>query len=146
MQEKALFPEALRTPKHSPQHSGLSIAADSPSFTMPIARLAALFQLPAAQWLGLLTAILNGAAGALVYLFEKSAVESEARNYDEMQHVFASAEQMLDATGQAAHVAPGERLARQHRILRELGRAALAENSYWLRAHRERPVEPIAGG
>lgn len=103
-------------------------------------------RLTAAQWLGLLAAILNGAAGALVYLFEKSAVESEARNYDEMQHVFASAEQMLDATERATHLTAAERLAQQHRILRELGRAALAENSYWLRAHRERPVEPIAGG
>ena len=102
--------------------------------------------LTATQWLGLATAILNGLAGALVYLFEKSAVESEARNYDEMQHVFASAEQMLDATEKATHLSATDKLAQQHRILRELGRAALAENSYWLRAHRERPVEPIAGG
>lgn len=102
--------------------------------------------LTAGQWLGLVTATLNGLAGALVYLFEKSAVESEARNYDEMQHVFASAEQMLDATERATHLSAQEKLEQQQRILRELGRAALAENSYWLRAHRERPVEPIPGG
>jgi hypothetical protein len=86
----------------------------------------------------LLVVVLNAAAGALVYRREKSAAEPELRNYKEMAHVFASAEQLLDAT-------PTDDIEMQHRILRELGRAALAENAYWLRAHRERPIEQIPG-
>jgi hypothetical protein len=93
---------------------------------------------PLVPTLGVVVAVLNAVAAALVYRREKSAAEPELRNYREMAHVFATAEQLLDAT-------PQDDIDLQHRILRELGQAALAENAYWLRAHRERPIEQIPG-
>jgi len=86
--------------------------------------------------LGLVVAFLNAGAAAVIYLREKLAIEPEARNYEEMKHVYRLAKELLGKTEDA-----GQR----RLVLIELGREALAENAYWLRAHRERPIEQIPG-
>jgi|GEM_PF-6424450 len=91
---------------------------------------------PAGQWVGFAIAVLNAVAAAAIYLREKLAVEPEERNYEEMAHVFAHADRLLARTASPEW---------QQRILLELGKEALGENAYWLRAHRERPIEQIPG-
>jgi hypothetical protein len=88
--------------------------------------------------LSILVAVLNGIAGMAVYRREKLTIESEERNYEEMAEVFAAADGLMEAC-------QGD-VRNEQIILKELGRAALGENASWLRAHRERPIEQIAGG
>ena len=90
----------------------------------------------AEPWLGLTVAVLNAIAAAAIYLREKLAIEPEERSYEEMQHVFALADDLLQRTADPEQ---------QRNVLIELGQEALAENAYWLRAHRERPIEQIPG-
>src|SRR5262249_42625090 len=81
-----------------------------------------------AKWLGLVVAMLNAGAVALIYLREKFAIEPEVRNYKEMVRVFYLADKLLKQTSNRDQ---------QCDVLLELGREALAENAYWLRAHQE---------
>lgn len=89
-----------------------------------------------AKWLGLAVALLNASAAAGIYLREKLAIEPEERNYEQMTRVFLLADDLLSRTDDPSH---------QRSVLAELGREALGENAYWLRAHRERPIEQIPG-
>ena len=81
--------------------------------------------------------LLSAAAVAVRFVAEKLVWEAEAHRYEAALVLFKRAARELD------HVGPPT-VAGQT-IIRALGRAALEENEYWLRAHRERPVEQAVG-
>lgn len=84
------------------------------------------------------------AAGAIRYIAEKLSWEVELRGYEDAADVFETA---LDELGK---ITDGKRPdpkkdERRRQIIFQLGIRALAENENWLRAHRERPLEPVIG-
>lgn len=80
---------------------------------------------------------LTAIAGALHFLNEKLGHEAEAQAYREALDHFERAERAL------AGLAPE---AEEYRaIVRDLGKLALRENEEWLKAHRERPLNPVVG-
>lgn len=87
--------------------------------------------------------LLLALAGAVRFAAEKLVWEAEGHAYAEAHRRFVEAARRL-ATFDALPAA--EREARRRALVEALGGAALAENGAWLRAHRERPVEPVLGG
>ncbi len=81
--------------------------------------------------------LLSAAAAAVRYVAEKLVWEAEAHRYEATLTLFERAASELRRLGAAN---PASRA-----IVRALGQAALEENEYWLRAHRERPVEQAVG-
>jgi hypothetical protein len=79
--------------------------------------------------------------GALAHAFgEKMAFEPEADRYRLMQPLFARADVRLGALIESGAFESARRL------IEELGREALAENSEWLLSKRERKLEPMTHG
>jgi len=88
--------------------------------------------------------IFSAAAVAVRFVAEKLVWEAEAHRYEAALALFER------AAGELDHIAHSgdpraERTSRSRTVVRALGRAALEENEYWLRAHRERPVEQAVG-
>jgi hypothetical protein len=84
-------------------------------------------------------------AGAIRFIAEKLAWEAEARAYQEAHDRFEYGLVRLAAID-ALSLDVDAKCQRKGAIVRELGIRALAENEAWLRAHRERPIEPLLGG
>ncbi len=80
--------------------------------------------------------LLTGAAGVRWHTDRRNHL-ALATHYDDMLRVFRRAEDWLDT-----RPAPLDREARQRLV--DLGELALDEGEAWLKAHRERPAEPIA--
>ena len=83
-------------------------------------------------------------AGALRFLADKLAWEAEALAYHEANARFSYGLGLLGDIDNA-NISPPEKRQRKQVVIRELGLKALAENESWLRAHRERPIEPVVG-
>lgn len=81
--------------------------------------------------------LLSAAAVAVRFVAEKLVWEAEAHRYEAALILFERAAGELDRIGPPTEAS--------QIIVRALGRAALEENEYWLRAHRERPVEQAVG-
>jgi hypothetical protein len=81
--------------------------------------------------------LLSAGAAAVRFVVEKLVWEAEGHRYEAALVLFERAAGELDRIG-----APTDA---SRTIVRALGRAALEENEYWLRAHRERPVEQAVG-
>jgi hypothetical protein len=108
-------------------------------------------ELNAAQHLGTefvkMAAIVPAAfAGALRYVAEKRSWEAEVHNFDETLEIFRRAQSGLSALDRAADMSAADKAVCRRRIVLELGQEALGENESWIRAHRERPLEPVVGG
>ena len=81
-------------------------------------------------------------AGSIRYVAEKLSWEAELSGYE---HACERFRRGLAALAAAKSMGSGE--ADEHReIVRAMGAEALSENENWLRAHRERPLEPLVGG
>ena len=87
--------------------------------------------------IGLALLLLSAAAAAIRFVAEKLVWEAEAHRYEAALALFERAAGELDRIGPPTDASRA--------IVRALGRAALEENEYWLRAHRERPVEQAVG-
>ena len=81
-------------------------------------------------------------AGALRFVADKSSWSAELAGYEHTRAHFRRGQAAMEAAGPFVGAAAGE----QREIILALGAEALAENENWLRAHRERPLEPIVGG
>jgi hypothetical protein len=82
--------------------------------------------------------LLLAASGMLRWYTERRNHLAQAARYDDMLRVFRRAQAWLRVRGTVL-----DRTAQQRLV--ELGELALDENEAWLKAHRERPSEPIAG-
>ena len=87
--------------------------------------------------IGLAMVLLSAGAAAIRFIAEKLVWEAEAHRYEAALALFERAAAELDRIGRPTEASLA--------IVRALGRAALEENEYWLRAHRERPVEQAVG-
>lgn len=87
--------------------------------------------------LAMATILSAAVAGALRFVAEKLSWNAELSGYEEAAERFRRGDEEYQAadTGE-------ERLD----VLIQLGLGALRENEAWLRAHRERPLEPLVGG
>jgi hypothetical protein len=81
--------------------------------------------------------LLSAGAGSVRFVAEKLVWEAEAHRYEAALVLFERAAGELDRIGPPTEAS--------RIVVRALGRAALEENEYWLRAHRERPVEQAVG-
>ena len=93
-------------------------------------------------WVGIIAATFAASAGAIRFVADKLSWESEFGRYEDALETFRKAKDAL------AHVTAADaqhQELRRSRILLALGRQALAETEGWLRAHRERPLEPVVG-
>ncbi|MGH7092987.1 MAG: hypothetical protein ACREFB_05575, partial [Stellaceae bacterium] len=90
-------------------------------------------------------ALLSAVAGSIRFLSDKLAWETEAHRYEDALALFEDAREAF-AEIDAEFLPLTDERARKREIVLALGKAALAENEYWLRAHRERPVEQAIGG
>jgi hypothetical protein len=88
--------------------------------------------------------LFSAAAVSVRFVAEKLVWEAEAHRYEDALRLFERAETELAAIDREN--GPGaEALKRKQEIVFALGKAALEENEYWLRAHRERPIEQAVG-
>jgi hypothetical protein len=79
-------------------------------------------------------------AGAIRFVSDKLSWEAELEAYEHAHDLFTRAERRLT---QLSPVAAGrQRLG----LIEDLVGEALRESETWLRAHRERPLEPVVGG
>lgn len=97
----------------------------------------------------MLVVLLSAVAGAIRFISDKLAWEAEANRYRDALAAFERADAELAAVDKA--VAEGQTsaesgLKQKQQLVIALGREALEENEYWLRAHRERPIEQAIGG
>jgi hypothetical protein len=101
---------------------------------------------PEAGRFGILLAVIvvSAAAVSIRFISEKLVWDAEAHRYEDALVLFRRAARDLDAI-QGEDVPEEEKRARRQIVVRALGRAALEENEYWLRAHRERPIEQAVG-
>ena len=67
-------------------------------------------------------------------------------NFDETLEIFRRAQAGLSALDKAAGMSAADKATYRRRIILDLGQEALGENESWIRAHRERPLEPVVGG
>jgi hypothetical protein len=81
------------------------------------------------------------AAGAIRFVSEKSSWSPELTGYEHAREHFRRG---MRALSSISGLAPDD--AERREIITALGEEALSENENWLRAHRERPLEPIVGG
>jgi len=101
-----------------------------PSILLPQALAAAFAVVPAAI------------AGAVRYVVEKLSYEAELPTYEQALRTFRRARAELAAIA-AAPVERETKGASREALLLALGREALEENEAWIRAHRERAIEPV---
>ena len=88
----------------------------------------------------LMTNVLLLAGAAMVRWYsERRNHSAQALHYDDMLRAFRRAADWLQQN-------EGHPIIDLQRHVIELGELALDENEAWLKAHRERPMEPIAGG
>ena len=100
-------------------------------------------------WAGLplgamLVVLFSAAAAAVRFVAEKLAWEAEAHRYGDARALFEHAASELAALDREPWP-PEERLRRKQQIVLALGHEALEQTEYWLRTHRERPVEVAVG-
>jgi len=81
-------------------------------------------------------------AYAMQFISDQLAWAGEMRGYEDALAVFRRARSTLK-TIDLADVDAVERKIQRHAIIEALGKEALKENEGWLRAHRERPLEPL---
>lgn len=81
-------------------------------------------------------------AGSIRYVAEKLSWEAELTGYE---HACERFRRGLDALG-AVKAGDADASEEYREIVRAMGVEALSENENWLRAHRERPLEPLVGG
>lgn len=93
-----------------------------------------------------LSVVTTAAAGALRFVAEKLSWEAEGRSYMEALALFRYAARRLKAARDDTGRPQADRDAERGEIIRALGYEALKENEAWVRAHRERPLEPMIGG
>ena len=87
--------------------------------------------------------VLAAASEAVHSILERSALEAEAVTYREtLQRFLAARDRALEARSRPGADAAAI-LEADQKLGLELGRVALAENEAWLRAHRQRPFEPV---
>ncbi len=103
-----------------------------------ISRELKLHQLVATKWIALLAVISAAFAGAVRYVADSHAWEAELHRYRDALEVFKRA---ADNAGLTKARVPLTR--EQQKLLFDLGRFALEENEFWIRAHRVRPLEPM---
>ena len=87
--------------------------------------------------------VLTATAGAIRFHAEKRGFEAEAFAYHDALDKFERAECALAALAPLSQDTNCEEAARK--LVRNLGELALRENETWLKAHRERPLNPIVG-
>ena len=90
--------------------------------------------------------VLASSSGAVRFVLERRVLEAEAVSYREALQKFRTAEERaLEVRSNAGSGAGAEAtiLEADQKLGLELGRVALAENEAWLRAHRQRPFEPV---
>jgi hypothetical protein len=87
--------------------------------------------------------VLAAASGAVRFIIERRALEAEAISYREMLQRFRAARERAQEAREKAGGDAAALLAAHQKLGHELGRVALAENEAWLRAHRQRPFEPV---
>ena len=83
------------------------------------------------------TIVSAAVAGAIGFVAEKLSWNAELSGYQEAAERFRRGDKALEAA---------ETDAERREIVIALGLGALHENEAWLRAHRERPLEPLIGG
>jgi hypothetical protein len=88
--------------------------------------------------------VLTAIAGAIRFIADKLSWEAEVNGYEEILETFRRAKAELAALPSEPGTQAGD--AARRSIILELGKEALDENETWLRAHRERPLEPLVGG
>jgi hypothetical protein len=88
--------------------------------------------------------VLTAIAGAIRFIADKLSWEAEVNGYEEILETFRRAKAELEALPAEPGTPVGDTM--RGRIILELGKEALDENETWLRAHRERPLEPLVGG
>jgi hypothetical protein len=76
------------------------------------------------------------------YIMEKFSWRSELHSYEEALDVFKRAQTQITAI-ETSGWTHAEREHAYRRIVFAVGKQALSENERWLRAHRERPLEPV---
>jgi hypothetical protein len=89
-------------------------------------------------------AALLAISGGVRFVAEKLTWEAEALAYHEAHERFRHGATLLESIEKAVPPDP-EKRRHQQDVIRELGLQALAENEAWLRAHRERRIEPVLG-
>ncbi len=81
-------------------------------------------------------------AYAMQFVSDQLAWAGEMRGYEDALGIFRRASSALKAIDRA-DIDAAERKVRRDTIIETLGIEALKENESWLRAHRERPLEPL---
>jgi hypothetical protein len=81
-------------------------------------------------------------SGAIRFIAEKLSWEAELHGYEDTQRTFKYAKAELAAIDAAA-VRLEMKAQRRRDVLIALGKEALEENEGWIRAHRERLIEPV---
>lgn len=88
--------------------------------------------------------LFSAAAVAIRFVSEKLVWETEAHRYEDALTLFERAAGELD-TVEREEGSAEDKIMRRRAVIAALGRAALDENEYWLRTHRERPMEQAVG-
>jgi hypothetical protein len=95
-------------------------------------------------WMGIMSVVAAAIGGAIRFASEKLSLEAELRGYEDTLEAFEGAKKAL-AELDAASLTDRQRETMRVEILFALGKEALAESGAWLRAHKERPLEPMVG-
>ena len=90
------------------------------------------------------TSIFATLVGGCRYIIEKFSWKTELHGYEDILAIFKRAD-VATAAISSSELSPSEKESRRREVLFSLGQDALAENERWLRAHRERQVEPVLG-
>ena len=91
---------------------------------------------------GILLIVFVTFAGAIRYVAEKLSWEVELHGYEDALDAFKTGSAELDKI-ESSTLSDEQKGDHRERVIFQLGRLALAENESWLRAHRERPLEPV---
>jgi len=78
------------------------------------------------------------------FVLERSVLEAEAISYREMLQKFRAARDRALEARRRPGAAASAILKADQKLGLELGRVALTENEAWLKAHRQRPLEPVS--
>jgi hypothetical protein len=81
-------------------------------------------------------------AGAIRYVSEKLSWEAELHGYEDALRTFRRARAELIGI-EASPADPSVKQTRRNQLLIALGKEALEESEAWIRAHRERTIEPV---
>ena len=92
------------------------------------------------HWLIVIMGFLPAVAAAFGGYAEKMAFSAQAKRYEWARDIFNIAVNRLNKLIEKNDMDSAQKL------IRELGKEALAENGDWVTLHRERPIEPPKGG